>query len=412
MTPNAFDTGNIAFMLVAAALVLFMTPGLAFFYGGLIGRKNVVGVMIQSFVSMAWVTFIWWACGFSLVFSGGEGGVIGNLQYAFLNGVRPDSLITVNANTPSAYTMSLLVLFIYQLMFAIITPALITGAFANRIKFPAYMIFLTLWMFCVYFPAAHMVWGNGLFAKWGVLDFAGGTAVHTTAGFAALASVVFVGRRKFMEKGPHNIPFVALGAAILWFGWYGFNAGSELHADSIAVLAFVNTTMTASVAAITWMFLAWKFEKKPKFVGLLTGAVAGLVAVTPAAGYVSPMGAVCIGVIVSCVCYAAVELKNHLGLDDALDVWGCHGVGGVTGCICTGIFASTAFNPGGADGLLRGGTHFFGLQVLSVVITMAYAFLFSYIALWLINKVTTVKVSDEEEEMGLDVALHGEEAYL
>jgi len=274
------------------------------------------------------------------------------------------------------------------------------------------MIFLTLWMFCVYFPAAHMVWGNGLFAKWGVLDFAGGTAVHTTAGFAALASVVFVGRRKFMEKGPHNIPFVALGAAILWFGWYGFNAGSELHADSIAVLAFVNTTMTASVAAITWMFLAWKFEKKPKFVGLLTGAVAGLVAVTPAAGYVSPMGAVCIGVIVSCVCYAAVELKNHLGLDDALDVWGCHGVGGVTGCICTGIFASTAFNPGGADGLLRGGTHFFGLQVLSVVITMAYAFLFSYIALWLINFFTPVKVSDLEEEVGLDVALHGEEAYL
>ncbi len=241
MTPNAFDTGNLAFMLVAAALVLVMTPGLAFFYGGLIGRKNVVAIMIQSFVSMGWATFVWWACGFSLVFSGGEGGVIGNFHYAFLSGVRPDTLITVNAGTPSAYTMSLLVLFIYQMMFAIITPALITGAFANRIKFPAYMIFLTLWMFCVYFPAAHMVWGNGLFAKWGVLDFAGGTAVHTTAGFAALASVVYVGKRKFMEKGPHNIPFVALGAALLWFGWYGFNAGSELHADATAVVAFVNT---------------------------------------------------------------------------------------------------------------------------------------------------------------------------
>ena len=412
MTPNAFDTGNLAFMLVAASLVMLMTPGLAFFYGGLVGRKNVLAIMIQSFVSMGWTTFLWWACGFSLVFSGGEGGVIGNFQYAFLHGVRPDSLITVNANTPSAYTMSLLVLFIYQMMFAIITPALITGAFANRIKFPAYLIFLTLWMFCVYFPIAHMVWGNGLFAKWGVLDFAGGTAVHTTAGFAALASVLYVGKRKYMDKGPHSIPLVALGTGLLWFGWYGFNAGSELHVDTTTLVAFANTDICASVAAITWLGLAWKFEKKPKFVGLLTGAVAGLVAITPAAGYVSPTGAVCIGLIVSVVCYMAVELKNHLGLDDALDVWGCHGVGGVVGCICTGIFATTVWTAGGADGLLRGGVHFFAFQVISVVITMVYAFVFSYCALWLINKVTAVKVTAEEEQLGLDASLHGEEAYL
>jgi len=361
---------------------------------------------------MGWTTFLWWACGFSLVFSGGEGWIIGNFQYAFLNGVRPDSLITVNANTPSAYTMSLLVLFVYQMMFAIITPALITGAFANRIKFPAYLIFLTLWMFCVYFPIAHMVWGNGLFASWGVLDFAGGTAVHTTAGFAALASVLFVGKRKIMDKGPHSIPLVALGTGLLWFGWYGFNAGSELRVDHVTILAFVNTDVCASVAALTWLAIAWKFERKPKFVGLLTGAVAGLVAITPAAGYISINGSVAIGVIVSVVCYLAVEFKNKMGLDDALDVWGVHGVGGVVGCICTGIFATKVWNPGGADGLLRGGTHFFAMQTLSVAITATYAFVFSYGALWLINKVTPVKVTDEEEALGLDESLHGEEAYL
>ena len=412
MTPNAFDTGNIAFMLVAASLVMLMTPGLAFFYGGLVGRKNVLAIMIQSYVSMGWTTFLWWLCGFSLVFSGGEGGVIGNFHYAFLHGVRPDSLITVNAGTPSAYTMSLLVLFVYQMMFAIITPALITGAFANRIKFPAYLIFLTMWMFCVYFPVAHMVWGNGLFAKWGVLDFAGGTAVHTTSGFAALASVLYVGRRRVMEKGPHSIPLVALGTALLWFGWYGFNAGSELQMDKTTLVAFANTDICASVAAIVWLALAWIFEKKPKFVGLLTGAVAGLVAITPAAGYVSPTGSVIIGLIVGVVCYLAVTLKNHLGLDDALDVWGCHGMGGVTGCICTGIFATTVWNAGGADGLLRGGVHFFLFQVISVVITLAYSLVFSYAALWLIDRVTPVKVSEEEEEQGLDVTLHGEVAYL
>jgi Amt family ammonium transporter len=412
MTPNYFDTGNLAFMLAAAALVMLMTPGLAFFYGGLVGRKNVLAIMIQSFVSMGWTTFIWWACGFSLVFSGGEGGVIGNLNYAFLHGVRPDTLITLNANTPSAYTMSILVLFVYQMMFAIITPALITGAFANRIKFPAYMIFLTVWMFFVYIPIAHMVWGNGLFAKWGVLDFAGGTAVHASSGFAALASVLYVGRRKFMDKGPHSIPLVALGTGLLWFGWYGFNAGSELHVDTTTLVAFANTDICASVAAITWLFIAWKFEKKPKFVGLLTGAVAGLVAITPAAGYVSPAASVCIGVIVSVVCYLAVEMKNRLGLDDALDVWGVHGVGGVTGCICTGIFATTVWNAGGANGLLQGGVTFFLYQCLSVLLVAGYSLLFSYSALWIIDRMTPVKVSEQEEELGLDVTLHGEEAYV
>ena len=400
------DTGNTGFMLVAASLVMLMTPGLAFFYGGLVGRKNVLSIMIQSFVSMGLTTFLWWAVGYSLVFSGGQGGVIGDLHLAFLRGVRPTDVFAGGNGIP------LLVMFVYQMMFAIITPALITGAFANRIKFGAYLIFLVLWMLFVYFPVAHMVWGNGLFASWGVLDFAGGTAVHTTAGFAALASVLYVGKRKTMDKGPHSIPLVALGTGLLWFGWYGFNAGSELKVDHVTIMSFVNTDICASVAAITWLTIAWKFEKKPKFVGLLTGAVAGLVAITPAAGYVSINGAVAIGVIVSVICYLAVEFKNKMGLDDALDVWGVHGVGGVVGCICTGIFATKVWNPAGADGLLRGGRHFFLMQTASVVITAGYAFLFSYAALWLINKVTPVKVTAEEEEMGLDESLHGEEAYL
>ena len=367
MTPNAFDTGNIAFMLVAASLVMLMTPGLAFFYGGLVGRKNVLAIMIQSFVSMGWTTFLWWACGFSLVFSGGEGGVIGNLHYAFLHGVRPDSLITVNANTPSAYTMSLLVLFVYQMMFAIITPALDH----RRLRQPDQV------------PGLH-----DLPHPVDVLRL-----LPDRAHGLGQRPVRQVGRARLRRRhrGAHHrrLRRPGLGAlrgqapdpwtrdptAFRSSPWAPPCSGSAGTASTPAVnctstpttlVAFANTDICASVAAITWLGLAWNFEKKPKFVGLLTGAVAGLVAITPAAGYVSPTGAVCIGLIVSVVCYMAVELKNHLGLDDALDVWGCHGVGGVIGCICTGIFATTVWNAGGADGLLRGGVHFFAFQVLSV----------------------------------------------
>ncbi len=400
-----FDTGNTGFMLVATSLVMLMTPGLAFFYGGLVGRKNVLSIMIQSFVSMGWTTFIWWIVGYSLVFSGGEGGVIGNLDHAFLAGISPSTVLSVNNNIP------LLVFIAYQMMFAIITPALITGAFANRVRFSAYMIFLTLWLIFVYFPVAHMVWGGGLFASWGALDFAGGTAVHTTAGFAALASVLFVGRRKIVESEPHSIPLVALGTALLWFGWYGFNAGSELKVDQVTALAFLNTDIAASIAALTWLGISWVVDKKPKFIGLLTGAVAGLVAITPAAGYVSITGSVIIGLLAGTVCYLAVLLKNRLRLDDALDVWGVHGVGGVLGCICTGLLASQAWNASGANGLVFGGTHFFLIETMSVLITAVYAFCFSYAALWLINKIVKVKVDEKEELEGLDEALHGESAY-
>src|SRR5512140_713719 len=277
-----FDTGNTAFMLVATSLVMLMTPGLAFFYGGLVGRKNVLTIMIQSFVSMGVTTIIWWAFGYSLCFSGGEGGIIGNLDKAFMIGVTLNTVSPFGSgNIPEFVFMA------YQMMFAIITPALITGAFSNRIRFGAYLTFLVGWLVLVYFPFVHMVWGNGLLAKWGVLDFAGGIVVHNIAGMAALASVLYVGRRKVGDSIPHSIPLVALGTGLLWFGWYGFNAGSEVKVDSITAMAFINTDTAASFAAITWLIIAWVLEKKPKFVGLLPGSIAGLATITPAAGYVS-----------------------------------------------------------------------------------------------------------------------------
>lgn len=403
---SSIDIGSTAFMLFSTALVMIMTPGLALFYGGLVGRKNVLAIMIQSYFSMAWTTFIWWAIGYSLVFSGGAGNVIGNLNQSFLMGIHPADLLGNGNNIPVFCFIA------YQMMFAIITPALITGAFANRIRFSAYMIFLTLWLIFVYFPIAHNVWGGGLFSTWGVLDFAGGTAVHTASGFAALASVYFVGKRRIQDKGPHSIPLVAIGTAILWFGWYGFNAGSELKIDSITSVAFINTDVAASIAALTWLFIEWMTQKKPKFVGLLTGAVAGLVGITPAAGYVTIGGSVVIGVVSSVVCYLAVSWKNKRGLDDALDVWGVHGIGGFFGCLLTGALASKALNPAGADGLWLGNVTFFLYEALSAVITAVYSFLFTYGSLWLINKFTAVKVSPEEEEIGLDMSQHGEEAYL
>ncbi len=399
------DTGNTAFMLLATSLVMLMTPGLAFFYGGLVGRRNVLTIMMQSFVSMGWTTIIWFVVGYSLCFSGGQGGVIGDLNLAFLNGVTLDS----PSPTPG---IPLLVHIAYQMMFAIITPALITGAFAGRVTFKAYLVFLTLWLLFVYFPFVHMVWGGGLLQEWGVLDFAGGLVVHNIAGLAALASVIYVGRRRFPDSGPHSIPLVALGTGLLWFGWYGFNAGSEFQVDGVTAVAFVNTDLAASFAAITWLAVGWFSEKRPSFVGLLTGAVAGLATITPAAGYVSPMTAVIIGLVSGGVCYYAVALKNRLKWDDALDVWGVHGVGGFLGIVLLGVFASTAWNPAGADGLLAGNAEFFGKQVVAVIGSSIWAFAFTIGMLWLIDRVTPVKVTEANEEGGLDEALHGEVAYL
>ena len=399
------DTGNTGFMLLCSSLVMLMTPGLAFFYGGLVGRKNVLTIMIQSFISLCWTTVVWFVCGYSLCFSGGSGGVIGNLDMAFLRGVN---LMSPSPND----SIPLIVHVAYQMMFAIITPALITGAFANRVTFKAYFIFLTLWLLLVYFPFVHMIWGNGLLAKWGVLDFAGGIVVHNTAGLAALASVLYVGRRRVQDTGPHSIPLVALGTGLLWFGWYGFNAGSEFQVDTTTAAAFLNTDLAASFAGVAWLMVEWMTTRKPKLLGLLTGSVAGLATITPAAGYVSPQSAVWIGIISGVVCFYAVALKNRLQWDDALDVWGVHGVGGFIGIVMLGVFATKAYNAAGADGLLAGNPTFFVRQCVAVLASSVWAFGFTLGMLWLIDRVTPVRVEAAHEQIGLDAALHGEQAYV
>jgi ammonium transporter, Amt family len=398
------DTGSTGFMLLACSLVMLMTPGLAFFYGGLATKRNILGIMIQSFVSLGWTTVLWFIFGYSLCFSGGEGGIIGNLDKAFLNGIGLDSMYS-NGKIPE------LVFIAYQMMFAIITPALITGAFVNRVTFKSYMIFLTFWQILVYYPFVHMVWGGGLLAQLGVLDFAGGIVVHATAGFAALASVFYIGGRMNKKSVPNSIPLVAIGSGLLWFGWYGFNAGSEVAVDKITALAFLNTDIAASFATMAWVVVEWIRERKPKFVGLLTGSIAGLATITPCAGYVPVWASPIIGILAGLTCYLAVQWKNKMKWDDALDVWGVHGVGGFLGTILLGIFASKAINSNGADGLIYGGGGFFVKQTLAVIGASVYAFIFTYIMLALINRVTRVRVSEEEEMEGLDMSIHGEHAY-
>ena len=396
------NQANTSFMLVAAALVMVMTPGLAFFYGGLVGRSSTLTIMIQSFASMGITTVMWWAVGYSLCFSGGSGGIYGNFHVAFLRGVTPESMYR-----PSGIPLTVLI--VYQMMFAIITPALITGAFTNRVTFKSYLIFLVVWQLLVYYPFVHMIWGNGMLAQWGVRDFAGGIVVHASAGWAALASVLYVGKRKYVDS-PHNIPFIALGTGLLWFGWYGFNAGSELKVDGITALAFLNTDLAASFAAVTWLFIEWRRARKPHFVGLLTGAVAGLATITPAAGFVPIYAAVVIGITSGVVCYYAVQLKNWRRWDDALDVWGVHGVGGTLGILLLGVFASTTINPNGGVGLIHGSGSFFGKQLAADVGCSLYAFLFTWIMLKVIDRVIPVRVG-EDAERGLDEAMHGESAY-
>lgn len=401
-----FDTGTTGFMLLATSLVMLMTPGLAFFYGGLAGKRNILGIMVQSFVSMGITTILWFVCGYSLCFSGDSlGGLIGNFDKAFMRGVNLNSAFSGNAKIPEFVFMA------YQMMFAIITPALITGAFVNRVSFKSYLIFLVFWQLLVYYPFAHMIWGGGLLAQWGVLDFAGGIVVHATAGFAALASVIYVGKRRNAENKPNSIPLIALGTGLLWFGWYGFNAGSALDVNAITGLAFLNTDVAASFAAVTWLVIDWSRSKKPKFVGLLTGAVAGLATITPAAGFISLPWACVVGIASGTVCYLAVELKNKMKWDDALDVWGVHGVGGVLGTICLGIFASNIVNPAGANGLIHGGSDFFVKQVAATLGAAVYAFVFTYVMLIVINMITKVRVPEHTEDKGLDEGLHGETAY-
>jgi Amt family ammonium transporter len=401
LNAGVLDTGSTGFMLLATSLVMLMTPGLAFFYGGLATKRNILGIMIQSFVSLGWTTVLWVFFGYSLCFSGGDGGIIGNLDKAFLSGISIDTLWDGNGKIPE------IVFIAYQMMFAIITPALITGAFVNRVTFKSYFIFLTVWQILVYYPFVHMIWGGGLLAEWGVLDFAGGIVVHATAGFAALASVIYVGARVDKNSTPNSIPLVAIGSGLLWFGWYGFNAGSEVQVDNITSLAFLNTDISASFATMSWLVVEWIRERKPKFVGLLTGSIAGLATITPCAGFVPLWASPIIGTAAGLMCYLAVQFKNRMKWDDALDVWGVHGIGGVFGTILLGVFASKAVNSAGADGLIYGGGPFFLKQLAAVTVASIYAFVFTYLMLIIINKITPVKVSEEEEKEGLDNTLHG-----
>jgi Amt family ammonium transporter len=365
--------------------------------------------MMQSFVSLGISTILWFAFGYSLCFSGSiaDGGdffgVIGNLDKAFLNGVTPNTMMP-GKNFPEY------VFFAYQMMFAIITPALITGAFIERITFKSYVFFLIFWQIFVYYPFVHMVWGGGLLAEWGVLDFAGGIVVHATAGFAALVAVMYVGKRKTTNHKPNNIPLVAIGTALLWFGWYGFNAGSELDVNSITVAAFINTDIAASFAAIVWLVIEWNTgDKKPTFIGLMTGAVAGLATITPAAGYVTVGSAVIIGILAGIGTYFAVQFKNQMGWDDALDVWGVHGIGGILGTLLLGVFASSVINPGAPDGIIYGGSFaLLGKELVAILLATVWASGFTWGTLHIIDRFTKVKVSEDVQEKGLDIIMHGE----
>jgi Amt family ammonium transporter len=403
------NSGDTAFVLLSAALVALMTPGLAFFYGGLVRRKNFLAIMMQSFISMGVVTFIWVAVGYSLAFSGNLlGGLIGNLDWAFLNGVG-------EAPGPWAPTIPAVAHFTYQEMFAIITPALITGAFADRVNFKSYLKFLVLWSLFVYVPFTHWLWGGGFLADWGALDFAGGMVVHVSAGMAALASVWVVGKRRF---GPgersiaHNIAFVALGTGLLWFGWFGFNGGSALAANGVAAQAFVNTDIAGSISMCTWLFLTWWKDGKPSLIGAFTGAVAGLACVTPCAGYIPTWSAFVVGLLAGSVCYYAVKFKERMKWDDALDVWAAHGVGGIMGSILLGVFATKTINGAGADGLLAGNARFLGVQVAAVAIIATYSFVVTWLILKTLNVFERVRVPDAIELKGLDSELHGEAAYV
>src|SRR6266496_877254 len=363
VTMPRIDAGDTAFVLISAALVALMTPGLAFFYGGLVRRKNFLAIMMQSFISMGVVTTIWVLVGYSLAFSGDIGGIIGNLSWVGLRHVG-------EAPGPWAPTIPAAAHFVFQEMFAIITPALITGAFADRVRFRSYLRFLVLWSLLVYVPLVHWIWGGGFLAKWGTLDFAGGMVVHTSAGFAALASVWVVGARKFgpdEKTMPHNVAFVALGTGLLWFGWFGFNAGSALAANGVAAQAFVNTDIAGSIAMCTWMFITWARSGKPSLVGAFTGAVAGLACITPCAGYVPTWAAFAIGVAAGSICYLAVVFRERMKWDDALDVWAAHGIGGLMGTILLGAFAYLTVNAAGSDGLFAGNVAFFGKQVAAAL---------------------------------------------
>jgi Amt family ammonium transporter len=401
------DSGNTAWLLISSALVMLMTPGVAFFYGGMVRRKNLLSTIMMSFVCLALVGLIWVIYGYSLAFGNDTAGIIGGLNFLGLSGVG------LEASDTYATTVPHLAFIIFQAMFAIITVALFTGAVVERIKFSSLLVISALWVTLVYCPIAHWVWGDGgwLF-NLGALDFAGGTVVHINAGISALALVLLLGKRKGFPQTPmeaNNIPLVVLGASMLWFGWYGFNAGSALAANGLAASAFVTTTVAAAAAAFTWMIISW-IQRRPSVLGTVTGAVAGLVAITPAAGFVTPTGAIAIGIGAGVICYFCLLLiKTKLHFDDSLDVFAVHGVGGIWGAIATGIFASSSVN--GYSGLLEGNVQQFLIQLLAVAVVASFTFVMTMIIGKVVQKTMGLRVSSQEEVVGLDLSQHGERAY-
>ena len=404
---STINSGDTAWVLISTALVTLMTPALAFFYGGMVRKKNILSTLNLSFITMGIISLQWVIFGYSLAFGPTMGGLLGGLRYfGFAN---------VTAAPSDVYTPNLphIAFATYQLTFAVITPALISGAFVERVRFKTYLVFALLWATLVYDPVAHWVWGSGgIFSKMGALDFAGGTVVHITAGFSALAFSLVIRKRLHYGTstiGPHNIPYTVLGAGLLWMGWFGFNGGSALAANGLAVTAVLNTNTAAAAAAVVWMLLAWT-EGKPSVLGIVTGAVVGMVAITPAAGFVTPMAAIIIGAVAAPISYYCIKFVHNRHLDESLDVWGCHGMAGTWGALATGIFASPAINEVGT-GLLYGNPGQFVTQLITVVVAGGYAFILTYVMAKVLDATMGLSVSDVEEELGLDISEHGERAY-
>jgi ammonium transporter, Amt family len=404
------DSGDSSFILLSTALVMLMTPGLALFYGGMVRKKNVLSTIMQSFIIIALISIQWVVVGYSLAFGPDHAGIIGGLDWLALAGVGQEP------NPDYAATIPALLFMAFQLMFAIITPALITGSIAERMRFPAFLAFILLWATFIYDPLAHWVWGVGGFLRTlGALDFAGGTVVHISSGISGLVAALVLGKRKghgSEPMAPHHLPMTILGAGLLWFGWFGFNAGSALGANGLAAIALVTTNTSAAAAALSWVFVEWLHRGKPTVLGAVSGAVAGLVAITPGAGFVTVLSSIAIGLVGGALCYLAVSiLKAKLGYDDALDAFGCHGIGGIWGALATGIFATKAVNPAGADGLLYGNAAQLGIQGIGVLVTILFAGVATFVILKLISLVFKLRASVDEEENGLDLSLHGEQAY-
>lgn len=408
------DAGDTAWVLTSSALVMIMTPGLGLFYAGMVRRKNVLGTILQSFVMVGVIGVLWVLYGYSTAFGQDHWGLIGSLDWIGLKGVGMEP---AKAPFDALYgsTIPQEAHMIFQAMFAIITPALISGAIAERMRFKAFMIFMILWATFIYNPVAHWVWGvGGWLGKLGALDFAGGTVVHICSGIAALCCALVLGKRKGYgreEYKPHNLTMTLIGTALLWFGWFGFNAGSALGANGLAANAFVVTNTAAAAAMFSWVLIEWLHRGKPTALGAASGAVAGLVAITPASGFVGPAASIAIGAIVSLLCYGAIMLKGKLGYDDSLDVFGVHGVGGTWGAIATGLFASTAINAAGANGLFHGNAALLGKQLIAIVTVGAYSFIGTFILLKLVGCITPLRLDKDDEDTGLDLSQHGEIGY-